>query len=178
MAEITTLARPYAVAAYRLAKEQNSQNRWSEMLALLAAIITDEEMAVVIANPKLTAGQIEQMLTKICGDQLDAGGANLVKLLVEYDKLVLLPVIAKMFEALKAEDGGVEQATIISATELSQAQIKALLVPLEQRFKKKIEPQFAVDPELIGGVKIIVGDAVIDASVRSQLQDLAYTLKS
>lgn len=178
MAETTTLARPYAVAAYRLAKEQNSQNRWSEMLMLLAGVAADPDMGSAIASPKLTGSQIEQMFVKICGDKLDAGGLNLVKLLVEYNKLSLLPAISEMFEALKAEDGGVEQATIISATGLSQAQIKALIDPLEQRFKKKIEPQFAVDPELIGGVKIVVGDAVIDASVRSQLQGLAYTLKS
>lgn len=178
MAETTTLARPYAVAAYRLAKEQNALDRWSETLALLAGVAANPDMAAIIANPRLTAGQIEQTLVKVCGDKMDAGATNLVKLLVEYDKLALLPAISEMFDALKAEDGGVEEATIISATELSQAQVKALLGPLEQRFKKKIEPQFAVDPELIGGVKIVVGDAVIDASVRSQLQDLAYTLKS
>jgi F-type H+-transporting ATPase subunit delta len=83
-----------------------------------------------------------------------------------------------MYEALKAEDGGVEQAVITSAVALGKAQIKALIDPLEARFKKKIEPQYAVDPELIGGVKIVVGDAVIDASVRGQLQDLAITLKN
>ena len=178
MAEITTLARPYAVAAYRLAKEKNSLDRWSDMLALLAGVASDAEMRVVIANPKLTASQIEQMFTAICGDKIDSGGVNMVKLLIEHDKLSLLPVISEMYEALKAEDGGVEQATIITATALDKNQAKALLGPLEARFKKKIEPQYAVDPELIGGVKIIVGDAVIDASVRSQLQDLAYTLKS
>jgi len=178
VAEITTLARPYAVAIYRLAKQHKSQDGWSGMLQLLAAVASNEQMSQVIGDPKLTAAQIEKMLVAVCGDKLDAGGNNLIKLLVENDKLSLLPVIAEMYEALKAEDGGVEQATIISATTLDKKQVQALIAPLETRFKKKIEPQFAVDPELIGGVKIIVGDAVIDASVRGQLQDLAYTLKS
>jgi F-type H+-transporting ATPase subunit delta len=178
VAEITTLARPYAVAVYRLAKQHKSQDQWSGMLQLLAGVASNEQMSLAIANPKLTAEQIESMFGAVCGDKLNAGGNNLVKLLVENDKLSLLPVIAEMYEALKAEDGGVEQATIVSATALDKKQIQALLDPLETRFKKKIEPQFAVDPELIGGVKIIVGDAVIDASVRGQLQDLAYTLKS
>jgi F-type H+-transporting ATPase subunit delta len=178
VAEISTLARPYAVAVYRLAKQHKSQDRWSEMLALLAAVASNEQMSQAVANPKLTQAQVESMFTSVCGDKLDAGGTNLIKLLVENDKLSLLPVIAEMYEALKAEDGGVEQATIVSATALDKKQVQALLGPLETRFKKKIEPQFAVDPELIGGVKIIVGDAVIDASVRGQLQDLAYTLKS
>lgn len=178
MAEITTLARPYAVAVYRLAKQQKSQDRWSEMLALLAAVVSNEQMSQAIANPKLTVAQIASLLTSVCGDKLDASGVNLVKLLTENDKLSVLPVIAEMYETLKAEDGGVEQATIISATALDKKQAQAIVSALETRFKKKIEPQFAVDPELIGGVKIIVGDAVIDASVHAQLQDLAYTLKS
>lgn len=178
MAEITTLARPYAVAVYRLAKQHKSQDSWFAMLELLAGIASNEQMKQAIDNPKLTAAQVENMFTSVCGDKLDTGGINLLKLLVENDKLSLLPVIAQMYEALKAQDGGVEQATIISASALDKKQVQALLGPLETRFKMKIEPQFAVDPELIGGVKIIVGDAVIDASVRGQLQDLAYTLKS
>jgi F-type H+-transporting ATPase subunit delta len=178
MAEKTTLARPYAVAAYRLAKQTKAQDRWSDMLALLAGIAADAQMALVIANPKFTEQQLEQMFTKICGDKIDGAAVNLVKLLIEHDKLVLLPVIEKIYEALKAEDGGVEHAIITSAVVLSKEQGKALVTPLEERFSKKIEPQFAVDPELIGGVKIVVGDAVIDASVRGQLQDLAISLKN
>jgi F-type H+-transporting ATPase subunit delta len=135
-------------------------------------------MRQAIDNPNLTAAQVESMFIAVCGDKLDAGATNLLKLLVENDKLSVLPAIAELYEALKAEDGGVEQATIISAAELDKKQVQALLGPLETRFKMKIEPQFTVDPELIGGVMIIVGDAVIDASVRGQLQDLAYTLKS
>jgi len=178
MAEKSTLARPYAVAAFRLAKQHNVLDRWSNMLALLAGIAADNVMTAVIANPKFTGSQVEQMFTKICGDKIDAAAINLVKLLIEHDKLVLLPVIAEMYETLKAEDGGVEQALITSATKLSKEQGKALIAPLEARFSKKIEPQFSVDSELIGGVKIVVGDAVIDASVRGQLQDLAISLKN
>ncbi len=99
MAEITTLARPYAVAIYRLAKQHKSQDSWSGMLQLLAAVASNEQMSQAIADPKLTADQVEKMLVAVCGDKLDAGGNNLIKLLVENDKLSLLPVIAEMYEA-------------------------------------------------------------------------------
>ena len=178
MAEITTLARPYAVAAFRLAKEQKALDRWSEVLSLLAGVAANPDVNAAICDPKYTGPQVEELFTKVCGDRLDAASSNLVKLLIENDKLTLLPVISDIYEGLKAEDGGIEQATIVSATALSKDQGKALVARLETRFNKKIEPQFAVDPELIGGVKIVVGDAVIDASVLGQLQDLAYTLKS
>jgi F-type H+-transporting ATPase subunit delta len=113
----------------------------------------------------------------VAGDKLDEAGKNLIKLLVEYDRLALLPEVVAAFEELKAQDEGVLEAEITAAAKPSDAEVKALVKRLETKFGKKIEASVKVDPNIIGGIKILVGDTVIDASVRGQLQELAYTLK-
>ena len=110
-------------------------------------------------------------------DKLDEAGANLIKLLVEYDRLALLPEIAGIYEELKAQDEGTLDAEITAAAALSDAQVKTLVDQLQKKFGKKVDASVNVDPEIIGGIKIVVGDTVIDASVRGRLQELAYTLK-
>ena len=177
MAEAVTIARPYAVAVFRLAKEKSALAKWSEMLALLSSVVADAQMRAVIEDPKLASADVERMFLSVCGDKLDASGQNLVKLLVEYGRLALLPEIAEMFEEQKAQDEGMLDAEITSAAKLDGAQVKTLVAQLQTRFGKKVEATVKVDPEIIGGIKIVVGDTVIDASVRGRLQELAYTLK-
>ena len=177
MAEAITIARPYAVAVYRLAKEKNALANWSQMLALAATIASDEQMRAFIDNPKVDAADLERVFLSVSGDKLDEAGTNLVKLLVEYGRLSILPEIAAAFEELKAQDEGVLEADIIAAAQPSQAEIAAIVKRLETKFGKKVEASVKVDPEIIGGIKIVVGDTVIDASVRGQLQEMAYTLK-
>ncbi|SDK72185.1 ATP synthase F1 subcomplex delta subunit [Methylophilus rhizosphaerae] len=176
MAELSTIARPYAVATYKLGKEKKALAKWSEMLAFAAAIAADAQMKTLIDNPKLNAADIEAAFLKVSGDNLNDHGQNLIKVLVEYGRLSLLPAIAEAFEALKAQDEGTLDAQIIAAAKLTAAQSKDLVKRLEAKFGKKIEASVSVDPEIIGGIKIIVGDTVIDASVQGQLQNLAYTL--
>jgi len=118
------------------------------------------------------------MFLAICDKNLDAAGVNLIKLLGEYGRLALLPEVAAAFEELKAEDEGVLEAEITAAAKPADSAVKDLVKRLESKFGKKIEVSVKIDPELIGGVKIVIGDTVIDASVRGQLQELAYTLKS
>lgn len=178
MAEVTTIVRPYAVAAFRLAKERKALAQWSEMLGFAAAVAADPQMRAYIEDPKITAQAREQAFLAVCGDRLDAAGVNLVKLLIEYGRLALLPALATAFEALKAEDEGVLEAEISAAAKPGESAIKELVKRLQARFGKKIETSVRIDPELIGGVQIVIGDTVIDASVRGQLQELAYTLKS
>ena len=161
MAEAITIARPYASAAFRLAKERNALAAWSDMLGLAAAV-----------------ADLQKVFLAVCEKHLDESGVNLIKILVEYGRLSLLPDVAAAFEALKAQDEGVLDAEITAAVALPDAEVKALVEKLHSRFGKKIEASVKVDPELIGGIKIIVGDTVIDASVRGQLQDLAYALQS
>lgn len=177
MAETVTIARPYAVAVFRLAKEKNALAHWSQMLGLASAVVADKRMQAIIEDPKLGAGDVERLFLSVCGDKLDASGQNLIKLLVEYGRLALLPEVAVTYEALRAQDEGVLEAEITAAIPLGGAQVKALAQQLAVRFGKKVEASVKVDPEIIGGIKIVVGDAVIDASVRGRLQELAYTLK-
>lgn len=178
MAEALTIARPYAVAAFRLAKEKNALAAWSDMLAFLSAVAVDSQMHAFISDPKITASNLELSFLAVCGEKLTESGKNLIKLLVEYGRLPILPDIADAFEVLKAEDDGTIQAEITAATALSATEVNILVKKLEVRFGKKIEANVKVDPEIIGGIKILVGDTVIDASVKGQLQQMAYTLKS
>jgi len=177
MAEAVTIARPYAVAVFRLAKEKNALAKWSEMLAMASAVVADPQMQAVIDDPKFIAADIERLLLAVCGDKLDESGINLIKLLVEYDRVALLPEIASNYEELKAQDEGSLDAEITAATALTDAQVKTLIDHLQTKFGKKVEASVKVDPEIIGGIKIVVGDTVIDASVRGRLQELAFTLK-
>lgn len=178
MAEAITIVRPYAVAAFRLAKEKKALAKWSEMLSFAAAVAADAQMKTLIDDPKVTSAELEKMFLAICDKKLDESGVNLIKLLSEYGRLALLPEVALAFEELKAEDEGVLEAEITAAAKPADSAVKALVKRLETKFGKKIEASVKVDPELIGGIKIVIGDTVIDASVRGQLQELAYTLKS
>jgi F-type H+-transporting ATPase subunit delta len=178
MAEISTIARPYAVAAYNLAKENNALASWSEMLGLASAVATNEDMQAYINDPKVLNTDLEETFLKVCGDRLNDHCKSLIKMLIEYKRMSIIPAITSAFEALKSADEGVIEAQIISATELSNAETAKLVNKLESKFGKKITATLAVDPEIIGGIKIIVGDTVIDASIKSQLQNLAYTLSA
>lgn len=176
MAEISTIARPYAVAAFKLAKEQNVLATWSEMLGFATAVVNDSQMQAYIQDPKVVSSDLETSFLKVAGDKLNENGKNLIKVLVEYGRLSILPAITQAFEELKALDEGSLDAHIIAAAEPSPAEVKDLVKRLETKFGKKIEASVSVDPEIIGGIKIIVGDTVIDASVKGQLQNLSYTL--
>jgi F-type H+-transporting ATPase subunit delta len=177
MAEAVTIARPYAVAVFRLAQEKSALAKWSEMLAFASAVVADAQMQTLIEDPKLGSADLERVFLSICGERLDPLGVNLIKMLVEYGRLSLLPVIAASFDELKAQEEGVLEAEIIAAVKLDEAQVKTLIAHLQAKFGKKINASVKVDPDIIGGIKIVVGDTVIDASVRGQLQQLAYTLK-
>lgn len=176
MAEISTIARPYAVAAFKLAKEKKALDKWSDMLCLASAVSQDEAMSAYIADPKVSSDAIEAAFLKICGRKLTKEGQNLIKALVEFKRLSILPAISEAYEALKADDEGAIDAQIIAAVKPTAAATKDLVKKLEGRFGKKVTASVEVDPEIIGGIKIVVGDTVIDASVKGQLQNLAYTL--
>jgi F-type H+-transporting ATPase subunit delta len=178
MAEISTIARPYEVAAYKLGREQKSLAKWSEMLGFASAVSSNAQMQAYIQDPKVVSTELQATFLKVCGDMLNDQGQNLIKVLVEYGRMSILPAIAEAFEELKALDEGTLDAQIIAAAKPSAAEVKDLVKRLETKFGKKIEAIVSVDSELIGGIKIIVGDTVIDASVKGQLQNLAYTLSA
>ena len=178
MAETSTIARPYAVAIFSQAKVDKSLSTWSDMLSLMTDIVINEEMKLFIQNSKVLDADREKTFLAVCGDKINLEGTNFIKLLVEYKRLLILPAIRTAFEELKAEDEGVIEAQIIMADQPDKKTVKNLLKSLEKRFNKKIEGQVVIDKSIIGGTKIIVGDSVIDASVRGQLDNLAYALKA
>lgn len=176
MAEISTIARPYAVAAYKLGKEQKALAKWSEMLGFATAVANNAQMQAYIQDPKVVSSDLQAAFLKVCGEKLNENAQNLIKVLVEYGRLSILPAITSAFEELKAQDEGVLDAQIIAAAKISDKEVKDLVKRLETKFGKKITASVTVDPEILGGIKIVVGDTVIDASVKGQLQNLAYAL--
>jgi len=178
MAEISTIARPYAVAIFNLAKEEKTLSDWSDMLSLISDIVENEDVNSFIHDSKVLDVDREKLILNICGDKIDSAGKNLIKLLVEYKRLLILSEITLLFEELKDKDEGVIEAEIIMADQPDKKMVENLLQSLEKRFNKKIEGKVVIDKSIVGGTKIIVGDTVIDASVRGQLDNLAYTLKA
>jgi len=181
VAEALTVARPYAEAVFKLARTNGAKNTlsaWLDMLQLVAGIAADERIRSLIGNPKVPAKRLGELFLGICGDKLSGEGRNFILLLVENRRLELLPQVRDLFEQLKAQQEGVLEAKIASAFAMSDAQLKDLVVGLEIKFKRKIEARVSVEPELIGGVKVEVGDDVLDASVRGKLEAMAIALKS
>ena len=178
MAELTTIARPYAEAAFELARAANALPAWSSMLRYVSAVVAEPAMARSLDNPKFTPGDKESLILSVCGEKLDAMARRFVRVLVEADRVAVLPQIAALFDELKNDAEGVATARIDSAFPLTDAQLAELKEALEKRFGKKIEATVNVDPELVGGARITVGDTVIDASVRAQLQAMANQLRT
>ncbi len=176
MAELATIARPYAEAVFRLAKEGKALAGWSEKLAFIAAVYQNPQMQTAIGNPKVTANDFERLMLAICGERIDGAARNMIQLLVRNRRLAVLAQIREQFEKMKLEDEGKLDAKIRSAFPLDDRQCNRVVNMLSSRFKRKIIATVTVDPELIGGIKVEVGDKVWDASIRGKLQTMAVTL--
>jgi F-type H+-transporting ATPase subunit delta len=177
MAENVTLARPYAEAAFQLAKS-STLAAWSQSLGRMAAVTDTAEMLECIANPQLTAEQLSSLFVGVVGGDLPVEQQNFVRVLIDNDRLGVLPEIAQLFNELKNGHEGVKDAEVESAFPLDDAAVKTLVADLERKFQCKINVTVRVVPELIGGVRIAVGDEVIDASVRGKLAAMATALKN
>lgn len=178
MAETVTIARPYAQAVFRLAKETGSQMAWTERLQRLATIVQDHEMSKVIGNPKFSAQQVADLLISLTGEASNKELTGFVALLSENERLSVMPQICEIFEQLNSEDEGIQDALITSAYPIGDAQLKYLMVELESHFGSKLRPSVKVSEALIGGVKVTVGDQVLDISVRGKLEAMATALKN
>ena len=178
MSELSTLARPYAEAVFRMAQGENDLAGWSSRVQSLAMIVSDAQVARLIADPAVPAERVASLVIEVAGGDLGERGGNFVKVLAENDRLTLLPEIGAQFEALKANAEGTLEAVITSAQELSQAQIDDLVAGLKTKFGRAVSVQVAVDPELIGGAVIAIGDQVIDGSVKGRLQSLSFALQA
>lgn len=176
MAELSTIARPYAEAVFRLAREKNALSEWADRLATLAAIVSDTRMQAVIADPNTSATRAAELVGSIGDKVLGEAGKSLLTVLAGNDRLMLLPEIASQYEVLKAEAEGKLEATIVSAQEMSEAQKAGMMAALKARFGREVQATVEIDPSLIGGAVITVGDQVIDGSVKGRLQKMAASL--
>jgi|TARA_B110000305_G_C19262800_1_gene550396 F-type H+-transporting ATPase subunit delta len=178
MAEISTIARPYSVGLFSLAKETKKLGDWSEMLNLMSVVIKNKEISSIINDPKHLDIDKENLLLSIFDKKITKEGSNFIRLLIENKRLNVLPVISEMFHELKDADEGTIEAELIFAIDPPKKEIEALIKSLEKKFNKKIEAKILVDEKIIGGAKILVGDTFIDASIKGQLENLAYNLRA
>ena len=176
MAELATVARPYAEALFKAALERNALGAVAEGLAFVAAAERDEQMRSALGNPKVSAKQKKELLAAVAGERVSPELSNLLSILVDNHREVLVGSIHTQFEELKNEHEKVLRARITSAQPLTDAQRAEILGALERRYGKKIEAELDVDPQLLGGARVQVGDQVTNASVRDALAQMAAAL--
>jgi F-type H+-transporting ATPase subunit delta len=176
MAELLTIARPYAEAAFGIARDKNALPVWSEMLRLAAAVGADPQMQNALASPKLGAAEKESLFLSVVGDKLDTEGRNFIRVLIENDRISLLPEIRRLFEMRKDTAENVARAEIETALPMTDGQLASLTAALQKRFGKRVEANVILNAALIGGARITVGDTVIDGSVQGKLTAMANQL--
>jgi len=177
MAESLTIARPYAEAAFKIASELGALPQWTDALARLAAVVDTQVARELIADPKVAVAKVAALIADSAGE-LSAEQRNFVAVLAGNERLAVLPEIAEQYEALRNAHEGVIDARIASAFPLSDAQLEDIVSTLRAKYGREVKASVNVDPELLGGVAIRVGDEVMDASVRGKLAQLAGVLKA
>lgn len=178
MAEPSTIARPYAEAAFRLASAHGKLAEWSVALANLAAVAADERVRAAIGDPHLSDAKVAGLVISILAGKLSGAAENFVRVLAENGRLGVLAEIRTHFEALKNEREGTVEAQVTTAFEMEPAQVADLVARLEKSTGRKVRVHVSVDKSLIGGVKVVIGDKVIDGSARAQLSALENALKA
>ena len=178
MAEPSTIARPYAEAAFKLADSQGKLADWSASLANLAAVAADARVRAAVGDPNLSAAKVAGLFISILSGKLSGEVENFVRVLAENGRLDVAQEIHAQYQALRNAREGVIDAEVISAFDMDQAQIADLVARLEKKTGRKVKAKVSVDKSLIGGVKVVIGDKVIDGSARAQLGALEIALKS
>ena len=186
MAELAPIARPYAQAVFEMARDSNQLAAWSSVLELAAAAAATSEFRALLQSPAADLQALVRLLAGICREQLKdcaplAGGdaapaENLLRLLAENRRLAALPAIAEAYEALRARAENVLDVQVASATALDEAQQRSLAEALQKRLGKQVRLHLKLDPALLGGARLQVGDQVIDGSVRTRLEKLANAM--
>ncbi|MCA1780142.1 MAG: F0F1 ATP synthase subunit delta [Xanthomonadaceae bacterium] len=172
----TTLARPYARAAFELAEQAETLDVWSQALALAAGAVSSDAMSDVIGHPKVTEAQLLSVFADVLGESLDGSFESFLKVLMHYRRLSLMPEIASQFETLRRRRDQRLKVNVTSAVEIQPEQREKLTERLRQRFGSEIEMETDIDQDLIGGIIVRAGDRVIDASVRGRLKQLGRQL--
>jgi F-type H+-transporting ATPase subunit delta len=174
MAESSTIARPYAAALFQSTGADGAA--LSTQLDALARVADDEALRQFASDPRVTDEQVFALVSDVAGTQLDAKLRNLLGAVIDNGRLAVLPEIAAQFRELVNARGGVADARIVSAFPLDESQVAALVQVLEKRFGRQLAPTVEVDPALIGGVSVTVGDEVLDTSVRARLEQMRAAL--
>lgn len=180
MAELSTIARPYAEALFAAAASDHSAagalDQWLPLVAELAAIARHAEVAQVVYDPKLGAAQVYDLVRGMIKSPLPPAAQNFLRLVIDNGRLAALPEVARQFRAMKNAAEGRADCLIESALPLSDEQVKDLLWSLSRKFGLKLIPEVKVDPELIGGVRVSVGDHVLDDTVKTRLAQMQAAL--
>lgn len=178
MAELTTLARPYAKAAFEYARDHDTLDQWSDQLATVAAVSAQETLQKLLANPSRTAEQQVAVLVDVCDNQLSAPVRNFLSVLADNKRLPLLPQIADLFGKFKASHEKSVDVEVVSAFELEDEVTRKLSEALSRKLERTVNVRSTTDASLLGGVLIRAGDLVIDGSVRGRLNKLAAAMNS
>ncbi len=176
MSELTTAARPYAKAVFEMAQASGTLNEWSDQLAAMSAVVATEDSAALLAHPRISKAQKSEIFSEVIGDELSPGGRNLLATLSENDRFALLPEMASIYEAMKAEAEGSVEAEVVSAMEMSAEQQDKITAALQKRLGRDVKLVTSIDPSLMGGAIIRAGDLVIDGSIQSRLKTMNMSM--
>lgn len=175
MAELATIARPYAEALFKAAKASELE-KLSAQVQAIADVAGNAEVRQFADNPKVAADQVFGLMTSAVNAPLDEAAKNLLRAVIDNGRLPAFKAIAAQFHALVNARSGVSDATVYSAFEVSPAQLNDVTAALERRFKRKLNASVVIAPELIGGIRVVVGDEVLDTSVKARLEQMRVAL--
>jgi F-type H+-transporting ATPase subunit delta len=175
MAELATLARPYAEALFQVAVKGDLKQAAAEAEAL-AAVAANPQLREFADNPKATAAQVFDLITSVVATPLTDASKNLLRTVIDNNRLGVLPEIAAQFHTLVNARSGVSDAVVYSAFAIEPAQLADVVATLERRFKRKLNASVVIAPELIGGIRVVVGDEVLDSSVKARLEQMKVAL--
>ena len=177
MSELTTVARPYAKAAFEFAVEAKAMDSWLAQLTFAAEVAQDETIIGFVSGGA-SVEQAQTLFLNVCGEQVDSQGQNFLKVMAKNERLLVLPQVLEQFVALKAEYDQEVTVDVTSAVKLKVAQTKTLSAALEKRLARKVKLNCTVDKSIVSGLIIQAGDMVIDGSIQGKLSRLATTLQS
>ena len=175
MAELATLARPYAEAMFQVAVKGDLKQT-AEQVEALAAVAANPQLRQFADDPKANATQVFDLITSVVNSPLLVASKNLLRTVIDNNRLAVLPEIAAQFHALVNSRSGVSDATVYSAFAIEPAQLADVVASLEKRFKRKLNASVVIEPELIGGIRVVVGDEVLDSSVKARLEQMKVAL--
>ena len=175
MAEVATIARPYAEALFQVVS-QGDLSQSSEQIDALAAVAADPQVRRFANHPKVTREQVLNVISSVLKSPLSDSSMNLLRTLIDNRRLSVLPEIAKQFHARVNAHSGITDAKVFSAFPIEAPQLGELIGTLEKRFARKLNATVVLEPELIGGVRVVVGDEVLDTSVRARLAQMKSAL--